>query len=115
MQKRGSMDIMLLFVTIVLIHYVNIPRTLCRMTQNFSMHKLNVCVLLVCDRQPSSKQRNAHAQQSSIHTRTQEHMELHLHQNFDTWPKGLAYRADLWNSKYVSHVYKVTIAVDMSG
>ena len=23
--------------------------------------------------------------------------------------------ADLWNSKYVSHVYKVTVAVDMSG
>ena len=28
---------------------------------------------------------------------------------------GGIWSADLWNSKYASHVYKLTVAVDMSG
>ena len=50
-----QVGIMLLFMTIVLIHNMNIPLTLCRGAQNWSRHKLFVGVPLVCDSKPGSK------------------------------------------------------------
>ena len=79
---------MLLFMTIALIHNANVLLTLCRGTQNSSRHKLIIHEPQACDRQSGSEKRMVHDPKRGYnrpaYTPKQEHMELHLHQHFDT-------------------------------